>query len=435
MNYDEAIKYLFNIPKFSKKTTNDNTLRILNLLDNPQNNLKVFHVAGTNGKGSVCAFLHNVLEAGGIKAGLFTSPHLVKANERIKIGRENINDDQFLEAFLTIYNVVNDNEFKGIVHPSFFEFIFLMALIAFRKNKIEYAVIEVGLGGRLDATNIVDKPLVSIITSISLEHTEVLGDTIEKIAFEKAGIIKHHVPVIFYASSSQVENVIRKRAIELGSEYYPLYDENIQITKKTDKYIDFSMNCRYYDNDYLRVPFPAAYQTINGSLAMLAFKIAANHCKELSEIPNERVIYGLSHTVWEGRMESIEDNVFIDGAHNISGVEKFVDAVLDYYVDGDKYLLFSVVKEKRYKNMIDMLTKRVEWKHIYISSISSERAMDKEELKQLFLDSGAKSVSVHKDIREAFEIALKNKNKEDVLFCAGSLYLVGEIKEYINEVN
>ncbi len=435
MNYDEAIKYLFNIPKFSKKTTAENTLRILNLLDNPQADLKVFHVAGTNGKGSVCAFLHNILENGGIKAGLFTSPHLVKANERIKIGRENLDDNQFLEAFLTIYNVVNNNELKGIIHPSFFEFIFLMALIAFRKNKIEYAVIEVGLGGRLDATNIIEKPLVSIITSISLEHTEVLGDTIEKIAFEKAGIIKHNVPVVFYASCSKVEDVIRKRAIELGSECYPLYDENIQIIKKTHKYIDFSINSRYYDNDYLRVPFPAAYQTINGALAILAFKIAANSCKELSNISNERIIDGLSHTVWEGRMESIEDNVFIDGAHNVSGVEKFVDAVLDINVDGDRYLLFSVVKDKKYENMIEVLTKRVNWKHIYISAVSSERAIDKEELKQLFLDLGARSVSVHKDIREAYETAIKNKNKKDVLFCAGSLYLVGEIKEYIRKAN
>lgn len=436
MTYDEAIKYLYNIPRFSKKTTLDNTGAILKLLDNPQEKIEFFHVAGSNGKGSVCAFINSILINSGIHTGLFTSPHLVKANERISIDGENVSDSEFTWAFNRVYNVIKENESYGIVHPSFFEFIFLMCLVIFKKNNVKCGIIEVGLGGRLDATNVIKNPAVSVITSISLEHTEILGDTIGKIAEEKAGIIKKSVPVVYDGTDKEAERIIRLRAKEKGSEVYPVYPENIKIIKKEDKYIDFSLNTVYYDNDTLKIPFPAPYQTINAALAGVAVKIAKKRCHELCELSDTNIYEGIKNTVWAGRMEFIKDNnrnIYIDGAHNVSGIKRFVEAVNIIKTEGRKYLLFGVVREKDYEHMIPMLVKGAAWEKIYITGMKTSRGTDTKQLKCMFEQSGACNVICADDSGEAYDMAVSEMEDKDVLFCAGSLYLAGEIKKHIRK--
>ena len=189
-NYDEAVEYLLNIPKFSKKTTKENLLELLKRLGNPHKAMKIIHVAGTNGKGSVCAFLNTLLLAAKKQTGLFTSPHLVKMNERMRINGKDVSDERFLQVFQQVYQTVGQMLKQGFTHPSFFEYLFVMALVLFEKENVEYVILETGLGGRLDATNIIEHPMLTIITSISFDHTEILGDTLHKIAMEKAGIIK-----------------------------------------------------------------------------------------------------------------------------------------------------------------------------------------------------------------------------------------------------
>ena len=185
MNYKEIVDYIEEIPKFTTKNPLDHTKELLARLGNPQNQQKVIHVAGTNGKGSVCAYLDSMLRAGGYRVGLFTSPHLVKINERFKINGQMISDDTFVQAFEQIKRIIDEAVAEGLDHPSYFETLFLMGMMIFQKAGVDYVVLETGLGGRLDATNTVDEPLACIITSISLDHVEYLGDTIEKIAEKK----------------------------------------------------------------------------------------------------------------------------------------------------------------------------------------------------------------------------------------------------------
>ena len=214
--YEEAAAYIEEIPKFTKKHTLEHTKMFLKRLGNPAADRKIVHVAGTNGKGSVCAYLQAILMAEGKRTGFFTSPHLVSVNERIRVDNIQIDNETFLKMFRKVLKIVRQMVEDGIEHPSYFEFLFGMGMTAFAETDVEYIILETGLGGRLDATNAIDNPALAIITSISLDHTAILGDTIEKIAGEKAGIIKPGVPVFFDGSSKKAAEVIKAKASELG---------------------------------------------------------------------------------------------------------------------------------------------------------------------------------------------------------------------------
>jgi len=262
--YEKVEKQILDIPKFSKKTSKEN---LKNIYDSLQlNSPGIIHVAGTNGKGSVCAFITSILTGCGKKVGTFTSPHLVSMTERIKINNNNIDEDSFVEAYEAVSEAVRENMDKGGEYPSFFEMLFLMAMHIFDKEKVEYIVLETGLGGRLDATNMFDEPLVSVITSISLDHMEILGDTIEAITAEKAGIIKTGVPVVFYGENNAVKDVIERRALQQNVKSYCVRKSDIISVKKCKNNIAFSLNNSYYDYGGLEVSFIADYQVINATL-------------------------------------------------------------------------------------------------------------------------------------------------------------------------
>ena len=223
MTYEEAESYINDTPKFTKKNTLENTRMVLEAMGHPERKMKLIHVAGSNGKGSVCAYLSSILKAAGKEVGLFTSPHLVKINERFKINEEDVSDELFLEAFEGVMDLVRQllkEKPEEFAHPTFFELLFLMGIYIFDKAHMEYVVLETGLGGRFDATNVIEKPLVSVITSISLEHTEYLGDTYAKIAGEKAGIIKEGCPVVYDGTRKDVEEAILKKASEMHAKAY-----------------------------------------------------------------------------------------------------------------------------------------------------------------------------------------------------------------------
>lgn len=218
----------------------EHTRELLSRLGNPQEGIKIIHVAGTNGKGSVCAYLNAMLLAGGKKTGLFTSPHLVRINERFQINGEDVSDEQFLDAFLKVEKAAKEYEAEGEGHPSYFETLFLMGMLIFKEAGVEYLVMETGLGGRLDATNVVEKPLACIITSISRDHTEYLGDTLEAIAGEKAGIIKAGVPVIYDASQPGPASVIAAKAKEMGSPAWPMEPSFYEMKTQSREGITFT---------------------------------------------------------------------------------------------------------------------------------------------------------------------------------------------------
>ena len=295
LNYTEAVEYILNVPKFTTKNKPEHTVELLKRLGHPECGMKVIHVAGTNGKGSVCAFLSEMLTLAGKKTALFTSPHLVRINERFQINNVPISDELFLESYQKVQAAIDGMVKDGLPHATYFELLYAVAMVAFQKEKAEYVVLETGLGGRLDATNTIEHPIATVITSISLDHTEILGDTIEKIAGEKAGIIKEGVPVIYDGRNEEAEKVIKKRAKELHAPAFVLKEEMYEILGNTDKSIDFCLNCGYYEHAKVTAPYLAPYQVVNSSLALLAMDVI----DPKQEISQDLRIRAIKETKWQ----------------------------------------------------------------------------------------------------------------------------------------
>lgn len=430
MNYREIVDYIEEIPKFTSKNPLDHTKALLKRLGDPQNQMQVIHVAGTNGKGSVCAYLDSMLRAGGYKVGLFTSPHLVKINERFKINGEMISDERFVKAFEEVQKIIKKAQEDGLDHPSYFETLFLMGMVVFKEADVDYVVLETGLGGRLDATNTVDHPLACIITSISLDHVEYLGDTIEKIAGEKAGIIKPGVPVIFDGNQEEAEKVIKNRAKELGCPYYEVKQASQKMTSYTPDGISFTYDSKIYGTIDLFIPFIAKYQMMNASLAVETMGVL----KEVHKIEKETLKAGMEHTKWQGRMETVLPGVIVDGAHNEDGIAKFVETVRYFQDDYPITLLFTTVSDKDFKDMIQKICNGLHFSNVYVTEIWGSRKQSSTELAELFRENGCKQVYAEPDCEKAFELAYAKKG-DGLLFVVGSLYLVGEIKDYLKRRN
>lgn len=428
MNYTEAVEYILSVPKFTKKNKVENTVELMERLGRPEREMKIIHVAGTNGKGSVCAFLSAILVAAGKQTGLFTSPHLVRINERFQINNEPVEDKEFLRAYIKVQEAIDSMQRDGFPHPTYFELLFALSMVLFREKKMEYVVLETGLGGRLDATNMVERPIATILTSISLDHTEILGDTIEKIAWEKAGIIKPGVPVIYDGHCEEAERVIQKRAGELGSPAYPLKPSMYEILVNTEKSIDFSLNCGYYEHTKVTVPYLARYQVINSALALLAMDVIDRD----REIPVELRVQAIGDTKWQGRMETVLPGVIFDGAHNADGVREFVKTVQRVQRDYRIVLLFSAVVEKNFEQMIETICRQTRLDAVVVTEIHNDRIVSAEELAGIFRKYTDAPVTAIPKIAEAFEEALVKK-EDGLLFCVGSLYLIGELKSIVKE--
>ena len=287
---------------------------------------------------------------------------------------------------------------------------------------MEYAILETGLGGRLDATNVVKKPVITIITTISMDHMEILGDTIEEIATEKAGIIKENVPVIYYGEDEKIADIIEKKAFEMNCPAINVKKDMIKIIEKTHKAIDFCLVNMYDKYGVLSVPFVMEYQVYNCSLAIMAL----SKIKDL-DLSTDIIREGLENTRWAGRMQEIMDDVFLDGAHNEEGLREFVKYVGG--VEEEVNLLFSVVKEKDYMSMIELLNTLTNVKKVIVAPVQGARALSMDKIIPLINDNV--EITDKPTVTEAFEYALQHKNDGAKLFCVGSLYMVGEIMEYI----
>jgi dihydrofolate synthase/folylpolyglutamate synthase len=424
--YEEAVEYIEEIPKFTKKNKLEHTKECLRRLEHPGCNKKVIHVAGTNGKGSVCAFLASMLRQGGYRCGLFTSPHLVEINERFQIDEIPVDNQTFLDAFLRVKELSDTLLSEGSYHPTYFEFLFLMGMWIFQKADVEYIILETGLGGRLDATNSIGHPLACVITSISLDHTEYLGHTIAAIAGEKAGIIKAQVPVVYDGNLSEASEVIRKQAEVMDSPSFSVKEEAFEIHKITAQGIDFSWKSGYYQNMTVRIPFIAGYQAMNAALAMKVMEVL----KDVHKIPAEELRKGIEQTRWQGRMETILPGVIVDGAHNEDGVARFVETAAYFQTEYPITLLFSAVSDKDYAHMIQEICRNLNLKAVVTTEVGGSRAEPAGILAEVFRENGCETVCAIPDVEKAFEKACSVR-EEGLLFCAGSLYLVGEIKDYI----
>ena len=430
MNYTEAVDYIETIPKFTVKHPPEHTRELLSRLGNPQEGIKIIHVAGTNGKGSVCAYLNAMLLAGGKKTGLFTSPHLVRINERFQINGEDVSDEQFLDAFLKVEKAAKEYEAEGEGHPSYFETLFLMGMLIFKEAGVEYLVMETGLGGRLDATNVVEKPLACIITSISRDHTEYLGDTLEAIAGEKAGIIKAGVPVIYDASQPGPASVIAAKAKEMGSPAWPMEPSFYEMKTQSREGITFTFAYPGGEKAELAIPYVAKYQMMNASLAFYTMHIL----QDVHDIPKNVLAEGLSKIKWPCRMEMAAPGVIIDGAHNEDGIAQFVSTAGYFAKENEITILFTAVADKHYHEMIGEICEGSHPSHVVATQIDGSRVVPAEVLAEDFRKAGCTDVCAEPEIGAAYEKALGKKGS-GMLFCVGSLYLAGELKAYLAKRN
>ena len=427
--YEEAAAYIEEIPKFTKKHTLEHTKMFLKRLGNPAADRKIVHVAGTNGKGSVCAYLQAILMAEGKRTGFFTSPHLVSVNERIRVDNIQIDNETFLKVFRKVLKIVRQMVEDGIEHPSYFEFLFGMGMTAFAETDVEYIILETGLGGRLDATNAIDNPALAIITSISLDHTAILGDTIEKIASEKAGIIKPGVPVFFDGSSKKAAEVIKAKASELGVSCREVTKNAYEIQEVHRKYIAFSRRSAYDKDVIFQVPMCGCYQAMNAELALEA----SEYLLAGEEIHMDRWKEALAELHWEGRMERVGAHITVDGAHNPGAMEAFVESVkaLDESERGEMVLLFSAVSDKKYDQMIEYLCENLDVKAYVVTQIEDERGVPAEELADVFRRYTDRPVYCKERLEDAVRTAMNERGETGEIYCLGSLYLVGMMKKLL----
>ena len=427
--YEEAAAYIEEIPKFTKKHTLEHTKTFLKRLGNPAADRKIVHVAGTNGKGSVCAYLQAILMAEGKRTGFFTSPHLVSVNECIRVDNIQIDNETFLKVFRKVLKIVRQMVEDGIEHPSYFEFLFGMGMTAFAETDVEYIILETGLGGRLDATNAIDNPALAIITSISLDHTAILGDTIEKIAGEKAGIIKPGVPVFFDGSSKKAAEVIKAKASELGVSCREVTKNAYEIKEVLLKLIAFSRRIAYDKDDILQVPMCGCYQAMNAELALEA----SEYLLAGEEIHMDRWKEALAELHWEGRMERVGAHITVDGAHNPGAIEAFVESVkaLDESERGEMVLLFSAVSDKKYDQMIEYLCENLDVKAYVVTQIEDDRGAPAEELADVFRRYTDRPEYCKERLEDAVRTAMNERGETGEIYCLGSLYLVGMMKKLL----
>ncbi|MDY2614370.1 MAG: folylpolyglutamate synthase/dihydrofolate synthase family protein [Lachnospiraceae bacterium] len=427
--YEEATAYIEEIPKFTQKHTQEHTREFLRRLGNPGMDRKIIHVAGTNGKGSVCAYLQAILMAEGKRTGFFTSPHLVSVNERIQVDHTQIDNKTFLRVFLQVLEVVRQMEEEGIAHPSYFEFLLGMGMKAFAGTDVEYIILETGLGGRLDATNSIPQPALSIITSISLDHTAILGDTIEEIAAEKAGIIKRGVPIFYDGSNPKAAEVIRQTARKQGASCREISKNAFEIQEVTRKHIAFS-RVNAYDKDVIyQVPICGCYQAMNAEIALEA----AEYLLQGEVIHEDRWQAALASIHWEGRMEQAAPHLVIDGAHNPGAIEAFVESMKALGADEGEgpVILFSAVSDKKYEQMIAYLCENLNAKAYVITEIEDARKVPAEELGRVFRRYTTKPVICEVDIVDALKAAEKQRGEHGDVYCLGSLYLAGMVKKLL----
>ena len=430
MKYEEVVRYIEDIPKFTNKHTLLHTREFMRRLGNPCQGRKVLHVAGTNGKGSVCAYMQAILLFEGKRVGFFTSPHLVKLNERIRINGKDIDDDTFCRIFAKVRQVAEELEKEGLEHPSYFEFLYGMGMLAFEENDAEYIVLETGLGGKLDATNSFEHPFLSVITSIGLDHTEILGDTIEKIAGEKAGIIKKGVPVFFDGSDERSSRVIEETAENVEAPWYKMEKDALKIQEITDKHIAFSILDEYDNNTVWQVASTGIYQVMNAALAIRAMRYTFGDKAEICKW--QKVVASVK---WQGRMEEVLPGVIFDGAHNLAAIREFTKSIrLQREAEGEIHpliILFSAVADKDYSHMIELLCRESKADAYVIAKVDNKRGAQADTLAALFRKYTDRPVYREDTLADAFTRALNEKGSEGKLYCLGSLYLVGELKELI----
>lgn len=408
-------KYLEQLRLVGSRFGTDCEKELLSLLGNPQDKLRFIHVAGTNGKGSFCSMMSSVLQKQGYKVGLYTSPYIVVFNDRIRVNGLPIAEDDINDLFLRVRQKADTMK----TPPSSFDFITAAAFLWFYETKCDIVVLEVGLGGRYDSTNVIKNSLLSVITGIAFDHTEILGDTIEKIAWEKAGIIKENCPALYGGNNEKALAVIEKECEEKHSELTVKNPDSLKILSTTLDGTEFEFDGKEY---FIRLL--GLYQPANAATVLAAIDVLRKHGFEISETA---VKDGLASAVWQARFEKIADEpvVLYDGGHNPQGVRAAVESVRAYFGDKKINLLVGILADKAHGEMAEELAKIAD--RVICIAPPSPRALPAEALAEEFCEAGANARAAN-SIKEGVKIALSYKKPVLVI---GSLYSYNDVSESV----
>ncbi|RUL51063.1 bifunctional folylpolyglutamate synthase/dihydrofolate synthase [Lysinibacillus antri] len=393
---------------------------ILTELGNPQETVKFIHIAGSNGKGSTVNATREILMEHGLTVGAFTSPHLEFVNERVTINKEPISDEVFLHYANKISTII-DEKLHG-QYPSFFEIMTVIALLYFSKRNVDVALIETGIGGRIDSTNVIT-PEVSVITTISLEHTEILGDTLQKVAYEKAGIIKEGKPVVIGVKQQEALDIIFEKATNCHAPVYVLNQEIelFNIRKNSPQLFDYKSQ-QGTIND-IPLAMQGAHQIENAALAITA-ALAFDSSIEASTIRQ-----ALKNARWEGRFEQVTEQVIIDGAHNSEGTEALLNTLLEFYPNKHYHFIYAALSDKDHEKSIHLMDEVAA--SMSFTEISIPRAA---RAKDLANQSTHSFVSVDENWQRLIEKMIANLQEEDLLVITGSLYFISDVRQFLLEM-
>ena len=418
LDMKEASEYLINRPVSKDGHTLDKIRLLLERFDNPQDKIKNIHLAGTNGKGSTSKMLDAAISSKN-KTGRFNSPYIRRINEAISINGSDISDEDFINLVNRMKSHVEDLDNLGY-HLSYFEILTAMAYLHFYKENVDFAIIETGLGGLLDSTNIIKKPIASVITTISIDHVDILGNSIGEIAYQKAGIIKENSPVFVYPNKASVMDVIYNEASKKNSPVFTFTKDEIRIKESNDRENIFDF--REYED--IKIKLLGKHQIYNAALATLVL----DHFKEEFSLDNKLIKESLARAENLGRLTTISKNprVIVDGSHNKESIDALVDTLKTFTYN--KIIVgFSVLKDKDYSYIIDKLSQVAD--RLVITSIDNDRAFDIDELSQITKKKFEDVVTIG-DRKKAYEYSKIICGPDDLVLWCGSLYLVSDIINY-----
>lgn len=428
MNYVESLSYLENLGKFGIQLGMERIEGLLRELGNPEQKIKTIHVTGTNGKGSVTSMITNILLATNLKVGKFTSPHLVRYNERICLNGEEISDEAFATTITAVKAAADSIVKKGVCdQPTQFEILTAAAFLYFCLEKVDYAVIEVGMGGLWDSTNVIT-PVVSVITNVSLDHTDRCGDSVERIAMQKAGIIKEKVPLVTAAEGDNALGPIVTMAMFKEAPVYlygkAFYGTEVESSMDGQKFTLHAGD--FYASDY-EIKLPGEHQIKNTSVAIVAAKLVSKQDDRINELA---LHLGVANTLWPGRLERVSQkpDLILDGAHNPDGA-KALRSALDKYYPGQKvHFVFGMMGDKDMSGVIKTLIHNDDVVYT-VRADGGPRAAEAEALAELV---GANAIPMD-SLAEAYHKAAAEAGKDGIICVCGSLYLVGEFKKVLFE--
>ena len=413
MRYPETVEYLYALGNEIKtvKFGLEAITLVLADMGNPQEGFRSVHIAGTNGKGSTCAMIESALRASGLRTGLYTSPHLIQPTERIRICGHHVTADRFAQAFARVHDVNERllSEGKLEHHTTYFETVTAMAFLLFAEAKVDMAVLETGLGGRLDATNVV-RPELTAITPIDFDHESWLGNSLEQIAAEKAGILKPDIPVILARQRPEAAQVVETRARELRCSVHRVADREVRCVRSDAWGSDISV-----DRLTMRCPLPGTHQVENAATAVTALQ-------QMNVAP-DHIAAGIAQTQWPARLQRIglRPDIVLDGAHNPAGARALAEYIRTYFTGREVWLVYGAMRDKSVAEITEILFPLAQ--RVILTAVNSPRAIQPETLASTTDHPAVTTVS---DSEQALRLA-RSAPSDAAVFITGSLYLAGEI--------